>query len=411
MPIEITIPRLGWSMDEGNFMSWLKQDGELVKAGEPLFTLESEKAAQDIEATDAGTLKLQANSPNAGDVVKVGQVIGLLLVENESAEGSAPAAAPTKPAAEPAQPKSAIEESSASQPLEASVTTSATVADAAVSISPRARRRAEELGVDISRLKGSGPSGRITEEDVLKGAASAPKTETAPAVKTSIMRRLIAQRTATSFATIPHFYLRAEVDATELVRLREDLLPDIESATGLRVTLSDFLLRAQALALQDFPSANAVWQNNTLTSYADADVGVVVGLPDGLLIPIIRAAQKLTLVEIARERTRLIGLARAGKVNAEMLAGGATSLSNLGTTRTDEFAAVIAPHQSSMLAVGRAAQRPHVVEGRLEVRTTMWLCLSVDHRVLDGGPGAEFLGRIANLLETPGALAAAKVQP
>ena len=218
------------------------------------------------------------------------------------------------------------------------------------------------------------------------------------------MRRNIAERTALSFATIPHFYLRAEVDATELVQLRERLLERVERESGVRVTVTDFLLRAMAVALRDFPAANAVWQNNGLVRYADADVGLVVGLPDGLLIPVIRAAQNLSLVQLAQERLRLIEAVRAGRFNAETLAGGATSLSNLGTTRTDEFAAVIAPHQSSMLAVGRAAPRPYVVDGRLEIRTTIWLCLSVDHRVMDGGPAAEFLGRIVELLEAPQAL-------
>jgi pyruvate dehydrogenase E2 component (dihydrolipoamide acetyltransferase) len=262
-------------------------------------------------------------------------------------------------------------------------------------------------------VQGSGREGRITEEDVLKAAASQGQAATAsPTLKAaptssgqaSIMRRNIAERTALSFSTIPHFYLRAEVDATELVKLREQLLEAVERECGVRVTMTDFLLRAQALALRDFPVANSVWQESNIVRYADADVGLVVGLPDGLLIPVIRAAQNLSLVQLAKERTRLIEVVRTGRFNAELLAGSATSLSNLGTTRTDEFTAVIAPHQSSMLAVGRAAPRPYVVDGRLEIRTTIRLCLSVDHRVMDGGPAAEFLGRIVELLEAPKAL-------
>jgi pyruvate dehydrogenase E2 component (dihydrolipoamide acetyltransferase) len=262
--------------------------------------------------------------------------------------------------------------------------------------------------VDASHLPGSGRTGRIIEADVLKAAAS-QGTAATPGVKAvpastgevSSMRRSIADRTALSFSTIPHFYLRAEVDVTELVKMREHLLEFVESECGVRITVTDFLLRAQALALRSFPAANAVWQENRIVHQADADIGLVVGLPDGLLIPVIRAAQNLSLVQLAKERARLVDTVRSGRFNADMLAGGTTSLSNLGTTRTDEFAAVIAPHQSSMLAVGRAAPRPYVVEGRLEIRTTIWLCLSVDHRVLDGGPAAEFLGRIVELLETP----------
>jgi pyruvate dehydrogenase E2 component (dihydrolipoamide acetyltransferase) len=217
----------------------------------------------------------------------------------------------------------------------------------------------------------------------------------------SVMRRSIAERTALSFATIPHFYLRAEVDATELVRMREHLAVVIEQECGVRVTVTDFLLRAQALALRDFPDANTVWQNGSLVRADEVGVGVVVGLADGLLIPVIRGADRLSLVKLARERARLVKVARNGQINPAMLSGAASSLSNLGATRTDEFAAIIAPPQSSMLAVGRAALRPFVVGGRLEARTTLRLCLSVDHRVLDGGPAATFLGRIVELLENP----------
>jgi pyruvate dehydrogenase E2 component (dihydrolipoamide acetyltransferase) len=218
------------------------------------------------------------------------------------------------------------------------------------------------------------------------------------------MRRSIAERTALSFATIPHFYLRAEVDATELIRMREHLVAVIDQEYGVRVTVTDFLLRAQALALRDFPAANAVWQNDSLVRYGDVDVGVVVGLADGLLIPVIRGVDQMTFVQLAKERVRLVEAVRTGKINATMLSGGASSLSNLGATRIDEFAAIIAPHQSSMLAVGRAAPRPFVVDGHLEARTTLRLCLSVDHRILDGGPAAKFLGYIAELIENPSRL-------
>jgi pyruvate dehydrogenase E2 component (dihydrolipoamide acetyltransferase) len=413
MPIEIKIPRLGWSMEEGIFSGWLKKNGDPVKSGEALFTLESEKNAQDIESTDAGILHIPKDAPQAGATVKVGQVIGLLAGENEVVE-SAPTPA-RGPAAEreiqpDGPPKAEASAGSGSPP--APKANIAQTGGVPVS-SPRARRRAAELGVEVSRLQGSGRTGRIIEADVLKAVASrgdsgaaAPALKAAPAVAgpLSTMRRNIAERTALSFSQIPHFYVRAEVDATELVSLREHLVGVLEKELGVRITLTDFLLRAQALALRAFPAANAVWQGHGILSQADADVGVVVGLPAGLVIPVIRAAQKLSLVQLARERARLVGAVREGRFNAEMLAGGATSLSNLGTTRTDEFAAIIAPHQSSMLAVGRAAPRPYVVDGRLEVRTTLRLCLSVDHRVLDGGPAADFLGRIVELLENPKAL-------
>lgn len=413
MPFEITIPRLGWSMDEGVFSGWLKKDGDPVKSGEPLFTLEGEKSAQDIESTDSGILRIPKDSPQAGTTVKVGQVIGHLVGENEVVE---PNGTSTKQHSAPKErsqndvPKANAPASPASL-AQAKSEIVKTATDPASS--PRARHRAAELGVEVNRLQGSGSTGRIVEADVIKAAvnrenvvvaASALNAVPVMAAQVSAMRRNIAERTALSFSQIPHFYLRAEVDATKLVTMREYLVDALEKECGIRITLTDFFLRAQAIALRDFPAANAVWQNNEIVRYNDSDVGVVVGLPDGLVIPVIRAAQKLSFVQLAKERVRLIEAVRRGAFNSEMVSGGATSISNLGTTRTDDFAAIIAPHQSSMLAVGRAVPRPYVVDGRLEVRTILRLCLSMDHRVLDGGPAADFLGKIVGLLENPKAL-------
>jgi len=250
---------------------------------------------------------------------------------------------------------------------------------------PRARRALRLQGVDPRTLTGSGPGGRIVEADVARaGPALSP------------MRRAIARRTAESFATVPHFYLRAELDATALLARRQELL---EQITGARVTVTDLLVQAVARALRDCPFANCIWQNETIVKLPTNDVGVVVGLDDGLLIPIIRNADNLDVAALTKQRAELVAAARAGRLPGEATAGGATSISNLGTSRVDEFQAVIAAPQSSMLAVGRIAERPFVVAGQLAVRPTLRLCLSVDHRVLDGGPAAEFLGRIVETLE------------
>lgn len=409
MPIEIQIPRLGWSMDEGIFSGWLKKDGDSVKSGEPLFTLEGEKAAEDIEANDSGILHVPKDSPQAGDTVQVGQVIGHLIGLNEVV-GSDGKTMKGPQAGKDIQPdesqKVDLHDNPASSPrLKVEIAEKSRV----TASSPRARRRGAELGVEVDHLQGSGSTGRVIEADVLKAAGrdgsanSIMESKAGPAGtgQISTMRRTIAERTALSFSQIPHFYIRAELDATELVKMREHLVGVLEKESGVRVTLTDFILRAQAMALCEFPAANAVWQNNAILKYADSDVGVVVSLPEGLLIPVIRAAQKLSLVQLAKERARLVGEVREGRFNAEMLSGGATSISNLGASRADEFAAIIAPHQSTMLAVGRAAPRPYVVNGCVEVRTTLRICLSVDHRVLDGGPAAEFLGLITQLLENP----------
>ncbi len=393
MLIEIMIPRLGWSMDEGNFTAWIKKEGELVKAGEPLFTMESEKAAQDIEAADSGILKFLPDGPQAGDVVKVGQVIGHLLGAEKSATVSA--ASPTI-----APASVAVVEKTTARSVAPVLTREQTATQATASVTPvtpRARRRAKELGVDTRRIQGSGKGGRIIEADVLKGA-----TATSPGL--SVMRRAIARQTAESFSSAPHFYLRCEVEATALIRLREDLLPEIESREGVRLTLTDFILRAQAMALKQFPAANGIWLNDDIVKVPGGDVGLVVGLPEGLMIPIVRSPGTGDLGGLAKQRTSLVAAARAGTLSLEALQGGATSLSNLGNTRVDEFAAVIAPPQSTMLAVGRASPRPYVVNGKLAVRATLRVCLSVDHRVLDGGPAADFLGRITELLEDPSQL-------
>jgi pyruvate dehydrogenase E2 component (dihydrolipoamide acetyltransferase) len=401
MSIQITVPRLGWSMEEGTFMGWLKKEGEAVKAGQPLFVMESEKATQEVEATDSGVFRLQPESPKSGDIVKVGQVIGMLLAENEDAPNNTPAVLPTMSVTGAAPPTPSISVDGESKPAPVVESKSASASGASIPISPRARRRAAELGVDVTKLKGSGRGGRIREEDVVKRVTNTQAVKSVPTVKTSTMRRLIAQRTATSFATIPHFYLRVEVDATALVRLREDLLPEIESTTGFRVTLSDFLLRAQARALNDFPAANSIWVDDNLVPLPSCDIGLVVGLSEGLMIPVVRSANEGNLASITKQRAALVAAAKAGKLTQDQMQGGATSLSNLGNSVVDEFSAVISPDQSSMLSVGRAIARPYGFNGKLALRTTLKLCLSVDHRVLDGGPAGEFLGRVVELLETP----------
>ena len=280
--------------------------------------------------------------------------------------------------------------------------------------SPRARRLMCQLGLDPYSLRGSGPGGRIVESDIKTAAVPKPaqwlSPKPAPASVTganiSIMRRAIAENTALSFSTAPHFYLRVEADVTSLLDARQQLVPVIEREVGAKLTLTDLLVRAMARTLPEFPFANCIWRNNTILKLPSLDIGVVVGLPDGLLIPILRNAEQLTLAQLAKQRSNLVAAARAGKLSAEAMQGGATSLSNLGTSPVDEFAAVIAPPHSSMLAVGRAAPRPFVVKDELTVRTTLRLCLSVDHRVMDGGPAAEWLGRIVDLLERPAVLVA-----
>jgi pyruvate dehydrogenase E2 component (dihydrolipoamide acetyltransferase) len=271
--------------------------------------------------------------------------------------------------------------------------------------SPRARRAMSRRGLSAANLVGSGPNGRILEADVLR-AAAAPATKaapakTAPAGSISSMRRAVAAKVAESFATVPHFYLRSEVDVTSLVQLREQNLAVIEKCSGVRPSLTDFLLRAMALALRDCPSANRIWQDDAIVQLPSVDVGLVIQVSDGLLVPIIQNADRMGLAELARQRIKLAEIVRSGRMPADLFQGGATSLTNLGKHRVDEFAPIISPPQSSMLAVGRLAERPAAYEGRLCLRQTMHLTLSVDHRVMDGVPAAEFLDHIVESLEKP----------
>jgi pyruvate dehydrogenase E2 component (dihydrolipoamide acetyltransferase) len=218
------------------------------------------------------------------------------------------------------------------------------------------------------------------------------------------MRRAVAAKVAESFATVPHFYLRSDADVTSLVEWRGQNLEAFEKHCGVRPSLTDFLLRAMALALGDCPQANRIWQNNAIVSLPTVDVGLVVQVGDGLMVPIIRQADRLGPAELARQRIKLTDALLAGKTPADVFHGGATSLTNLGRHRVDAFAPIISPPQSSMLAVGRVAPRPAAWEGRLCLRQTMCLTLAIDHRVMDGVPAAEFLDRIVDLLERPAGL-------
>jgi pyruvate dehydrogenase E2 component (dihydrolipoamide acetyltransferase) len=263
--------------------------------------------------------------------------------------------------------------------------------------SPRARRAMNRRGIQPSQITGSGPGGRIVEADVLQVDAVAPAV-----VPLSVLRRAVARRTAQSAATVPHFYLRAEVDASALLHAHEEARKSFHGSHRARPTITDFLLQALARALRDCPTANRIWRAETIVQLPAADVGVVVSLEDGLLIPVLRGADRQDALELARRRRDLVEAARCGKLPADAMQPCATAISNLGASRVDEFAALIPPPQSTILAVGRVAPRPWVVDGKLDVRPTIRLCLSVDHRVLDGVPAARFLERIVAGIEQAG---------
>jgi len=281
-----------------------------------------------------------------------------------------------------------------------------------VRASPLAQRLAQELGVDLAQVQGTGPAGRILEEDV-RGAAAAPAAPAAAPVARFAagevvplrgIRRVAAERMTQSFTTAPHFYLTVEVEATALVRMREGLLAKVEAASGARLTISDILIKVCAQALREFPAVNVAWSDEGgggLRQHPDVNVGVAVALDDGLVVPVIHQADRLTLAEIARRRTDLVERARAGRLALTDLEGGTFTLSNLGMFGVDQFQAIINPPQSAILAVGRIKDRPVALEGAVVVRPTMHLTLSADHRQLDGAQAARFVERVAKLIEEP----------
>ena len=432
MPIQILMPALSPTMTEGNVASWLKDEGDSVQAGDILCEIETDKATMEVEATDEGTLA-RIVAPAGTEAVPVNAVIGLILEEGEdsSALEGADAAAPT---AAPAAP--AVEAPAESAPAAAPVAAPATGGNGAtppaparepgarIFASPLARRMAKQAGLALEAIAGTGPNGRIVKVDVeaaIAAAAAAPAVAApAPAAATpvaapaapaapaaayqdapaSTMRKVIAQRLQEAKREVPHFYLTVDCAVDTLLETRTQLN---ERSDDYTLSVNDFVIRAAALALRKVPAANASWVDGALRQYASADVSVAVAIEDGLVTPIVRNADGKGLAEISAEVKELAGRARAKPMGLapEEYQGGTFSVSNLGMYGIKEFAAIINPPQSMILAVGTAEQRPVVKDGALAVATMMSCTLSVDHRVVDGALGARFLQAFKGLIEDP----------
>ena len=437
MPIQILMPALSPTMTEGNVASWLKNEGDPVQAGDILCEIETDKATMEVEATDEGTLG-RIVVPAGTEGVAVNAVIGLILEEGEdasalaSAEAAAsaaatPAAAPAEPAAEPAAAASAAPAPQATAPAAASpggngATPPAPQREpgARIFASPLARRMAKQAGLALEAIAGTGPNGRIVKVDIeaaiaaaaaapaapapAAAPASAPAVPAAPAAyqdaPASTMRKVIAQRLQEAKREVPHFYLTVDCAVDALLETRAQLN---ERSDAYTLSVNDFVIRAAALALRKVPAANASWVDGALRQYGSADVSVAVAIEDGLVTPIVRNADSKGLAEISAEVKELAGRARAKPMGLapEEYQGGTFSVSNLGMYGIKEFAAIINPPQSMILAVGTAEQRPVVKDGALAVATMMSCTLSVDHRVVDGALGATFLQAFKGLIEDP----------
>jgi pyruvate dehydrogenase E2 component (dihydrolipoamide acetyltransferase) len=441
MPINILMPALSPTMEKGNLAKWLKKEGDKVKSGDVIAEIETDKATMEVEAVDEGTIA-KILVPEGTQDVPVNDVIAVLAGDGEdvkaaSAGAAAPKPAPAAPAPAAAKPAPAVASAPALAP--AAVAAPAPQAAAAqlngharIFSSPLARRLAKEAGIELSRIAGTGPHGRVIARDVdaaksgkgLKAPAAAPSP--APSIAPSMsdqqilalfepgsyeivphdgMRRTIAQRLTASIQNIPHFYLTIDCDIGRLLAAREEINKaaptDKEKKPLYKLSVNDFVIKAMAIALQRIPNCNVSWTESGMLKHKHSDIGVAVAMPGGLITPIIRKAETKSLSTISAEMKDFAARARARKLKPEEYQGGTTAVSNLGMYGINHFTAVINPPHATILAVGASEERPVVRNGKIEVAHMMSVTLSCDHRAVDGALGAELIGAFKMLIENP----------
>ena len=445
MPTNILMPALSPTMEKGNLAKWLKKEGDKVKAGDVIAEIETDKATMEVEAVDEGTLAKIVVAAGTPDV-PVNQVIAVLAGEGEDANAAA-ASAGKAPAPAPATPKPAAAAAAAAPtpqaakpatapapaPAPAPATVSHAPSGAKVASSPLARRLARDAGIDISRVQGTGPHGRVIARDVesaragggLRAPSVAPAAG-APSIAPSMsdqqiralyeegsyevvphdgMRRTIAQRLTASTQTVPHFYLTVDCNIGKLLTAREEINASApkgkDGKPAYKLSVNDFVIKALAVALQRVPDANVSWTEGGTLKHKHSDIGVAVALPGGLITPIIRQAETKSLSTISNEGKDLIARARGKKLKPNEYQGGTSSVSNLGMYGIKDFTAVINPPQSTILAVGVGEERAIVKNGKIEAAHIMSVTLSCDHRSVDGALGAELIGAFKALIENP----------
>jgi pyruvate dehydrogenase E2 component (dihydrolipoamide acetyltransferase) len=414
MATEIKLPRLGQGMESGTVVRWLKQEGDRVEKGEPLYELDTEKVTQEVEADASGVLLKIAVQEGE---VPVGQTIAVIGEEGEEvaqAEAAPEPEADETPEEEGSRAPARDEERERGREATAEPTMSEQItdvqepsrADGRVKASPLARRIAREKGLDLSQVRGTGPEGRIVAEDVERAVtgptpAAAPAAEVEPEVEqlTSI-RKTIARRLTKAWEA-PVFQLVVSADMTRAQEVRERLVEQTREGET-KPTVSDLLTKLCAAALLRHPKVNSHYADETVTHFSTANVGVAVATDRGLFVPVIRGAERLNLAEIAAARADLVARARDAKLQQADLEGGTFTISNLGMYGIEQFVAVLNPPQVAILAVGAIEEKPVAVDGDLEIVPQMTLTLTCDHRALDGSVAAEFLGTVQALLEEPG---------
>jgi len=414
---QVTLPRLGQGMESGVIVKWLKSEGEQVEKGDPLYELDTEKVTQEVEADSSGVLlKILANE---GDEIEVGKaiaVIGEAGEEVSAEEEETPDRVPDEGGAEIGVEKPAEgpeREDEREEGPEAGTDAPSEPEQRAnggrVKASPLARRIAKERGIDLTQLRGTGPEGRIVAEDVERaGVAPGKAAPSAPSaaptevevVKLNQMRKTIARRMTEAWEA-PAFQISMSADMTASIRLREALLERVEEG-GVRPTYSDILTKLVALALMRHRDMNAHFAGDEVHLFPNANIGIAVAIPHGLVVPVIPSCETKSIPEIAVARADIVGRTREGKLRAEDLENGTFTISNLGMYGVERFTAVLNPPQAGILAVGAIEERPVVVEGDLEIQPRMDLTLTVDHRSVDGATASEFLRTVKSFLEELG---------
>jgi pyruvate dehydrogenase E2 component (dihydrolipoyllysine-residue acetyltransferase) len=450
MPINILMPALSPTMEKGNLARWLKKEGDEVKSGDVIAEIETDKATMEYEAVDEGTLAKIVVPEGTADVL-VNQVIAVLAGEGEDVKAAAAGAGSAAPAAKPqavapskeapartsepvSSPKAAPQPAKPPAPAAAPATrpqpAQAPASGNRVFASPLARRLAKEAGIDVGRIQGSGPHGRVIACDIdaaksgkgLRAPGAAAAQAAAPsmsdqqvralfeegsyeAIPHDGMRRTIAQRLTQSTQTIPHFYLTIDCNIGKLLPAREDINAaapkDKDGKPAYKLSVNDFVLKALALALQRVPNANVSWTESAMLKHKHSDIGVAVALPGGLITPIVRNCESKSLSTISNEMKDLAARARARKLKPQEYQGGTSAVSNLGMYGIKDFTAVINPPHATILAVGAGEERAVVRNGKIEAAHIMSVTLSCDHRAVDGALGAELIGAFKALIENP----------
>jgi pyruvate dehydrogenase E2 component (dihydrolipoamide acetyltransferase) len=406
MAVSVVMPALEMAQETGKVVSWRKREGQQVAKGEPLLEVETDKAVVEVESPGDGILS--AISAHEGAVVPVGQTIAWLLAPGEAAPvATAPAQTGRRSDSAP----------SAATAATAAASVPGATASSEVRISPKARRLAREHGVDVTRLRGSGPGGEILAEDVMhaaKGSGAAATTSAGSsaagtadqAAATNVeelgtVGRLMAQRTAQSWTTVPHFFVTRDADASGLLEFHDRVSVEVERARGFKATLTDVLVALVARVLARHPRMNASWTGDGIRRNSDVNLGLAIAVEEGVVAPVVHKANLTTIEGIAVRRRELAERAKAGHLQPADITGGTFTISNLGMYNVDAFTAIIVPPQAGILAVGRVGDRVVAVDGKPAVRPILSLTLSTDHRVADGARAAQFLNDVVDAIREP----------